>query len=109
MKAKSGEDLYFCQTCFSNSGISIWQGPHHVAQKFTTTTLPVSAASEKVPAVPSTEMAGILSPTLVRAVSWSAPFRHPARKVSTRSAKQGSTTKWRGFIHSFVADEGGSR
>ncbi len=56
MKAKSGEDLYFCQTCLSSSGISIRQGPHHVAQKFTTTTLLASAAREKVPEVPSTEI-----------------------------------------------------
>src|SRR5580693_345588 len=89
MKEKSGLDLYFCHTCCSSSGISNWQGPHHVAQKFTTTTLPAWSASEKaLPEAWSTEKAGILSPTFVCVLnSESASVRAQTGKTKSSTDK----------------------
>ena len=71
------------RSSFSRRGISTWHGPHHVAQKFTTTTFPRSAAMENVsPEVSCTEIAGILSPTFVCAtVSLPNSGRLPYRRA----------------------------
>src|ERR1700753_3784401 len=63
---KSGEDLCFRQTSFSSRGISTRQGPHHVAQKLTSTTLPLRSSS--FDSLPSSDLKvneGICCPVFV--------------------------------------------
>src|ERR1700676_809366 len=79
-------DPYFSLNSISQ-GISIWQGWHHVAQKFTRTTLPLYCASvESVPSSPGSVILVSGGAVAAAPVCWFAPVDCDLQPATDRAA-----------------------